>query len=138
MQSATVPTRIRTAQPSAHHGLCLVDGSAIVTRALSHSCCSENTCMRLIARIYRKPDRKSDVRMRNNRVFHRSAWPARAMSGSYVAIRLPDRVASAFSGRFGDLHGKLLAQDTESGFQLVEPGSMPQIEQAIHLGHVAV
>ena len=36
------------------------------------------------------------------------------------------------------MNRKLLAQCAESGFQLVDPGSAPEIEQAIHLGHVAV
>jgi len=31
------------------------------------------------------------------------------------------------SGRFGNLHGELLAEGTEGSFQLVEPGSVPEI-----------
>ena len=40
-------------------------------------------------------------------------------------MRVPNGWIS--SGRFGNLDGKLLAQGTESSFQLVEPGSVPEI-----------
>ena len=47
-----------------------------------------------------------------------TVWLARAMC---------PQIAWNFSGRFGDLDGKLFAEGTESGFQLVEPGSVPEI-----------
>jgi hypothetical protein len=48
------------------------------------------------------------------------------------------RFAWAFSGRFADLDGELFAERAESRLQLVEPRSVPEIEQAIYLGQVAV
>ena len=38
-----------------------------------------------------------------------------------------DRRPHTPSGRFGDLDGELLAEGTEGSFQLVEPGSVPEI-----------
>jgi hypothetical protein len=47
-------------------------------------------------------------------------------------------VRFAFSGRFANLDGELFAESAESRLQLLEPGGVPKIEQAIYLGQVAV
>ena len=41
-------------------------------------------------------------------------------------------------GGFPDFEGKALAEHTECGFELVEPGGVEQVEQAVHLGEMAV
>jgi hypothetical protein len=48
------------------------------------------------------------------------------------------RFAWTFSGSFANLDGELFAESAESRLQLLEPGGVPKIEQAIYLGQVAV
>jgi len=40
--------------------------------------------------------------------------------------------------RVANVYGKLFAEGSESGLHLVEPGGVPEIQQAIHLGHVTI
>src|ERR1017187_7717557 len=40
--------------------------------------------------------------------------------------------------RVANVYGKLFAQGAESCLHLVEPGGVPEIKQAIHLGHVTI
>ena len=58
---------------------------------------------------------------------HGSAVESAAQEGNLIRL-----------GRLGNLDGQLFAECAERALQLVQPGSVPEIEQAIHLGHVAV
>ena len=39
---------------------------------------------------------------------------------------------------FPDFDGQTFAEHTERGFELIEPGGVEQVEQAVHLGEMAV